>query len=122
MRVNSPWIVLEKKRGFAHDFMDGQMSLHYALDEKYLHNGNNIGRITVQTIDQTLTHEVFVKKGTRKTEKRRMKRADWIKLEQLYLEYQDKTYEDKSVLAIMGGEVASLIKHNPDELRLYLLL
>lgn len=118
---DSPWIVLEKKRGFAHDFMDGQMSLHYALDEKYLHNGNNIGRITVQTIDQTLTHEVFVKKGTRKTEKRRMKRADWIKLEQLYLEYQDKTYEDKSVLAIMEGEVASLIKHNPDELRLYLL-
>ena len=121
MESDSPWLVLEKKRAFDFDFVENRMAVRYVLDEKQLHGGNNIGLITVSTASQRLTYEVYVKKGTRKTEKGRMRRADWFKLEQLYLEYQDKTYDDKLILAAMEGEVASLIKHYPDELRLYLL-
>ena len=120
IECDAPWIVLEKKRAFDLDFTEDRLEIHYALDEKFLHNGNNMGLITVRTANQILTYEVYVRKGSQKTEKGKMRRADWLKLEQLYLEYQDKTYEDQIILAAMESEAASLIKHYPDELRLYL--
>ena len=120
LESDSPWLIPEKTQVSGASFADNMCRIRFALDGRYLHGGRNMGRITVRTASQQLFFTVRANCGSRKEERGVIRRSDWFRLEELYLEYQDKTYEDSMVLAAMEGEVAALIKRRPDELRLYL--